>query len=78
MIALYTKEQKATEKILPVKPQYIPVQLSLLSSEDLAELQRPSGPRFPRNGEMQSSDTTGAQRARGTNGGAILDKLPGF
>jgi hypothetical protein len=76
---LYTKEQKATEnKSLPVKQQDIPEQLSLLSSEDLAELQRPSSCRFPREGEMQSSDTTEARRARGTKRGAIQDKLPGF
>ena len=50
-------------------------QLSLLSSEELAALQCPSGSRFPREGEMQSSDTTGTRRARRTRGGAIQDKL---
>jgi hypothetical protein len=76
---LCTKEQRATEKkILPIKLQYIREQLSLLSSEDLAELQRPSGSRFPREGEMQSSETTGARRAPSTKGGAIQDMLPGF
>jgi len=76
---LYAKEQRATEKkILPVKSQYIPEQLSLLSSEDLEELQCPSGSRFPREVEMQSSDTTGARRAHCTKGGVIQDKLPGL
>jgi hypothetical protein len=76
---LYTKEQKAKEKkLLSVKPQYIPEQLCLLSSDDLAELQCPSGSRIPRLGEMQSSDTTRARRARGMKGNAIQDKLPGF
>jgi hypothetical protein len=79
VIALYTKEQRATEKkILPVKPQYIPEQLSLLSSEELAELQRSSDSRFPRKVEMRSSDTTEARKASPTKGGAIQDKLPGF
>jgi hypothetical protein len=76
---LYTKEQRATEKkSLPVKPQHTPEQLSLLSSEDLAELERPSGSHFPRVGEVQSSDTTGARKADANKGCAIQDKLPGF
>jgi hypothetical protein len=79
VIALYTNEQtSADKKLLPVKPQYIPEQLSLLSSDDLAELQCTSGSGFPREGEMQSSDTTRARRARGTKVDAIQDKLPGF
>jgi hypothetical protein len=53
-------------------------QLSLLSSEELAELQCPSSCRFPGEGEVQSSDTDGARRARRTKSGAIQDKLPGF
>jgi hypothetical protein len=79
VVALYTKEPRPTEKkILQVKPQDFPEQLTLLSSEELAELQRPSGSRFPREGEMQPFDTTEARRARSTKGGAIQDKLPGF
>jgi hypothetical protein len=53
-------------------------QLSLFSPEELAELQRPSGSHFPREGEMRSSDTTGARNSRRTKGSAIQDKLPGF
>jgi hypothetical protein len=53
-------------------------QLSLLRSKELAKLQCPSSRRFPGKGEVQTSDTAGARRARRTKGGAIQDKLPGF
>jgi hypothetical protein len=53
-------------------------QLSLLSAEELAKLQRSSESRFPRKGEMRSSDTMEARKAGPTKGRAIQDKLPGF
>ena len=52
-------------------------QLSLLTAEELSELQRSSGSRSPREGQMQSSDTT-ARKVRHTKGGATQLKLPGF
>jgi hypothetical protein len=88
---LYTKEPRPTdEKTHPVEPENIPKepkvrpqadqaeQLSLLSAEELAKLHCPSGSRSPREGEMQSSDTTTARKAPRTKGGATQLKLPGF
>jgi hypothetical protein len=53
-------------------------QLSLLSPEELAKVQYPSCSRSPREGEMQSSDTTTARKVPRKKGGATQLKLPGF
>jgi hypothetical protein len=81
VVALYTKEPRPTDKnIQPVEPGSIPEepkvraqadraeQLSLLSAEELAELQRPFDSRPPQ----------GDERTRRARGGAVQDELPGF
>jgi hypothetical protein len=78
---LYTKEPRPTVKnIHSVEPESIPEepevppqddraeQLSLLSTEELAELQHPFGSRPPQ----------GDERPRRSRGGAGQDKLPDF
>jgi hypothetical protein len=75
---LYTKEPRPTDKnIHPVERENIPEepkvrphadraeQLSLLSAEELAELQRPFGSRRPQ----------GDERQRRSRGGAVQDQL---
>jgi hypothetical protein len=88
---LYTKETRPTEReTLPAEPENIPgelkvrphageaEQLSLLSTEEMAKLQCPSGNHFPREGEVLSEDSTEARRPRRTEGDAVQLKLPGF
>jgi hypothetical protein len=53
-------------------------QLSLLSPEELAELQRPFASRPPPGDEIPSPETAGVRRASRPRGGAVQDKLPGF
>ena len=53
-------------------------QLHLLSSSELAELERPSGSHSPQEDEAQSLDASRARKAPPTSDGAIQDQLPGF
>ncbi len=88
---MYTKEPRTTDKkILPVEAESIPEefrvrphadraeQLSLLSAEELVDLQRPSASRPPRGDEILPPETARVRGPRRTKGGAIEDKLPGF
>jgi hypothetical protein len=91
VVALYTKEPRPTDKnTLPVEQENIPEefkvrpnadraeQLSLLSAEELAELQRLFASLPPQGDEILPHETARAQRPRRTKGSAIQDKLPGF
>jgi hypothetical protein len=91
VVALYAKEPRTTDKkILPVEAGSIPEelmdrlssdqveQLSLLSAEELVDLQRPSASRPPRGDEIPPPETARVRGPRRTKGGAIEDKLPGF
>jgi hypothetical protein len=88
---LYTKEPSPTDKkILPVEPENIPEefkarshpdwaeQLSLFSTDELAELQRPSDARPPQGEEIPPPETALIQRPRRLRGCAVQLKLPGF
>jgi hypothetical protein len=91
VVALYTKEPRTTDKkILPVEAESIPEefrirphadraeQLSLLSPEELVELQCPFASPPQRGGEISPSETSNVRRPRRTKGQAIQDSLPGF
>ncbi len=88
---MYAKEPRTTDKkILPVEAESIPEelmdrlssdqveQLSLLSAEELVELQCPFASPPPRGGEISPSETCNVRRPRRTKGQAIQDSLPGF
>jgi hypothetical protein len=91
VVALYTKEPRPTsKKNAPVEPDNIAEesearphadqaeQLSLLSAEDLAALQRPSDSRPPQGDKMVPSEAGRVQRPCRPRGRAVQLKLPGF
>ena len=88
---MYTKEPRTTDKkILPVEAENIPEelkvrphtdraeQLSLLSAEELEELERSFASRKPQGNEIPPLEIARLCKACRPEGGVVQGKLPGI